>query len=78
MPTRTPMNRAELLALPSSVDLATAGRALGLGRTKSHELAAVAGDSGCKGIGGAVGGGAGFQKSAVAVTWVNEATRATG
>jgi hypothetical protein len=39
MPTRTPMNRAELLALPSSVDLATAGRALGLGRTKSHELA---------------------------------------
>jgi hypothetical protein len=39
MPTRTPMNRAELLALPSSVDLAMAGRALGLGRTKSHELA---------------------------------------
>lgn len=32
------MTRAELLALPVAVDLATAGRALGLGRTKAHEL----------------------------------------
>ncbi|MCX5271262.1 MULTISPECIES: integrase [Streptomyces] len=30
---------AELLALPAAVDLATAGRALGLGRTKTYELA---------------------------------------
>jgi hypothetical protein len=33
------MSRRELLALPAAVDLVTAGRALGLGRTKSHELA---------------------------------------
>jgi hypothetical protein len=34
-----PMTHAELLALPVSVPLVTAGRAFGLGRTKSHELA---------------------------------------
>ena len=33
------MTEAELLALPVSVDLATAGRALGIGRTKAFELA---------------------------------------
>lgn len=33
------MRRHELLALPSSVDLVTAGRALGIGRTKAYELA---------------------------------------
>jgi Helix-turn-helix domain len=33
------MTLAELLALPVSVDLETAGRALGMGRTKAHELA---------------------------------------
>ena len=33
------MSPAELLALPVSVDLATAGRAFGFGRTKSFELA---------------------------------------
>ena len=33
------MTRAELLALPVSVDLTTAGRAFGLGRTKAFELA---------------------------------------
>jgi len=33
------MDEAELLGLPVSVDLETAGRAFGLGRTKSHELA---------------------------------------
>ena len=33
------MTPAELLALPVSVDLATAGRAFGLGRTKAFELA---------------------------------------
>jgi excisionase family DNA binding protein len=33
------MTVAELDALPVSVDLATAARALGLGRTKAHELA---------------------------------------
>lgn len=33
------MSVAELDALPVSVDLATAGRALGLGRTKAHEMA---------------------------------------
>lgn len=33
------MTRAELLELPAVVDLETAGRAFGLGRTKAHELA---------------------------------------
>lgn len=33
------MQKDELLALPVSVDLATAGRAFGLGRTRSYELA---------------------------------------
>jgi hypothetical protein len=33
------MTVAELLALPPAVDLPTAGRAWGLGRTKAHELA---------------------------------------
>jgi hypothetical protein len=32
------MTEAELLALPSAVDLATAGRAFGIGRTKAYEL----------------------------------------
>lgn len=32
------MTIEELDALPVSVDLVTAGRALGLGRTKAHEL----------------------------------------
>lgn len=36
--TTEPMSREELLALPVSVDLATAGRALGIGRTKAYEL----------------------------------------
>jgi len=29
----------ELLALPAAVDLPTAGKAFGIGRTKAHELA---------------------------------------
>ena len=33
------MSTEELLALPVAVDLDTAGRAFGLGRTKAHELA---------------------------------------
>ena len=33
------MTVAELLALPVSIDLETAGRAFGMGRTKAHELA---------------------------------------
>jgi hypothetical protein len=33
------VDRAEVLAWPASVDLVTAGRAFGLGRTKAHELA---------------------------------------
>src|SRR5260370_8321671 len=41
------MTEAELLALPVSVDLATAGRALGIGRTKAFELAR-AGQFPCK------------------------------
>jgi hypothetical protein len=36
---RTQMSQAELLALPSVVDLTTAGRAFGIGRTKAFELA---------------------------------------
>lgn len=33
------MTRAEILALPAVVNLVTAGRALGLGETKTRELA---------------------------------------
>jgi hypothetical protein len=33
------LTRAELLALPAVVDLVTAARALGIGRTKAYELA---------------------------------------
>jgi excisionase family DNA binding protein len=34
-----PMTRAELLALPATVDLVTAARALGIGRTSIYQLA---------------------------------------
>jgi hypothetical protein len=34
-----PLTPDEVLALPASVDIVTAGRALGFGRTKAHELA---------------------------------------
>lgn len=34
-----PMSEDEVLALPVTVDLETAGRAFGFGRTKAHELA---------------------------------------
>lgn len=37
---RCEMSPGELLAIPVSVDLETAGRAFGIGRTKSFELAA--------------------------------------
>ncbi len=37
--TQKAMTLDELLALPVAVDLVTAGRAWGLGRTKAHELA---------------------------------------
>ncbi|MDP9428662.1 MAG: helix-turn-helix domain-containing protein [Actinomycetota bacterium] len=33
------MNRDELLALPASVDLVTAAKALGIGRTTAYQLA---------------------------------------
>lgn len=33
------LTRAELDKLPTVVDLVTAGRALGIGRTKAHEMA---------------------------------------
>ncbi|WP_433252782.1 DNA-binding protein [Actinomadura nitritigenes] len=33
------LTAAEIRALPAVVDLVTAGRALGMGRTKSYELA---------------------------------------
>ena len=33
------MTRRELLDLPAAVDLVTAARALGIGRTKAHDLA---------------------------------------
>ncbi len=33
------MNREELLALPASVDLVTAAKALGIGRTTAYQLA---------------------------------------
>jgi hypothetical protein len=35
----TVLTEAELAALPVSVDLETAGKAFGIGRTKSYELA---------------------------------------
>jgi hypothetical protein len=38
-PQRRAMTRAELLALPVSVDIDTASRALGLGRSTGYELA---------------------------------------
>jgi Helix-turn-helix domain len=38
-PKYEPMSEDEALALPVSVDLETAGRAFGFGRTKAHELA---------------------------------------
>jgi hypothetical protein len=39
MPSVIKMSSAEVLALPVAVDLVTAGRALGLGRTLSYDLA---------------------------------------
>lgn len=33
------MTRSELLALPTSTDLVTAGRAIGVGRSKAYEMA---------------------------------------
>ena len=36
---RAGLSVAEVLALPSVVDVVTAGRALGMGRTKSYQLA---------------------------------------
>jgi len=33
------MTREELLALPTVVDIVTAGRAFGVGRTKAHTMA---------------------------------------
>lgn len=33
------LSTAELLALPAAVDIVTAGRALGIGRTKTFEIA---------------------------------------
>jgi predicted DNA-binding transcriptional regulator AlpA len=44
--TKKPMSEAELLALPMTVDMATAGRAFGMGRTKAYEMAR-AGDFPC-------------------------------
>jgi hypothetical protein len=41
------MSRAELLALPASIDIVTAGRAFGLGRTTAYQLARQ-GDFPCK------------------------------
>lgn len=37
--TQSSMTRSDLLALPPAVDLVTAGRALGLGRSKVYQLA---------------------------------------
>ena len=36
---RRPLTLAEITALPAVTDLVTAGRALGLGRTRAYELA---------------------------------------
>lgn len=37
-PKLQPMSEEEVLSLPVTVDLETAGRAFGMGRTKAHEL----------------------------------------
>lgn len=37
-PRRIGMARSELLALPAAIDIETAGRALGIGRSSSYEL----------------------------------------
>ena len=37
-----PLTLAEITNLPAVIDLVTAGRALGLGRTKAYELARAA------------------------------------
>jgi hypothetical protein len=39
MATQAGLSRSELLALPAAIDLVTAGRALGMGRTLAHDLA---------------------------------------
>ncbi|WP_446218801.1 DNA-binding protein [Micromonospora sp. IBHARD004] len=39
MKTQSGMTREELLALPVSVDIVTAGEAFGMGRTLAYELA---------------------------------------
>lgn len=39
MATQPGLTIDELLALPASIDLVTAGRALGIGRTLAHDLA---------------------------------------
>jgi hypothetical protein len=39
MTMKNPMTTEELLSLPVTVDLPTAGRAFGMGRTKAYELA---------------------------------------
>jgi hypothetical protein len=39
MTTKKPMEDPELLALPVTVDMETAGRAFGMGRTKAYEMA---------------------------------------
>lgn len=38
MATTKPMSEQELLALPVTVDVETAGRAFGMGKTKSNDL----------------------------------------
>jgi predicted DNA-binding transcriptional regulator AlpA len=43
------LTRAELQAMPTVIDLPTAARTLGLGRTKAYELA-KAGEFPCRGI----------------------------
>lgn len=37
--TKKPMSEEELLALPVTVDMETAGRAFGMGRTKAYQMA---------------------------------------
>ncbi|MFE9432191.1 helix-turn-helix domain-containing protein [Streptomyces sp. NPDC006640] len=45
--TRGPLTRSELLALPAAVDVETAARAFGIGRTTAYALA-KAGDFPCR------------------------------
>ena len=64
----------EVLALPAAVDLATAGRALGIGRSTAFDLARR-GDSRSRCCASVVSAGAQGLRSVRSLTWARSATR---